>query len=457
MFVTNKIFTHNKVFTFCLILLLALASCTQSKIPSTDTEKVVWLSKNALHVRSISPSDEDFSDLYPLEKTIGNARIVMLGEQSHGDGSTFLAKTRLIKFLHQEMGFDVLAVESGLYDCAKAWELLQTGEKADFAIQQGVFQIWTQSEQVQPLINYISEVASSEHPLELTGFDSQFTGNNSVIYLTTDLNEFLAAQDISTSQANWTDFTTILQNLTQNAYQLGRKPVPNVDQQDAFLNTSHALRAEILSRTEPDDSAAAFWLQMLESIETNAKQKWQIGLTRSDEENAFPDPSVYQMRDIQMGRNLIWLANERYPNRKIIVWAATFHNARNLDQIETTDPELQELFDQVSVMGDVVWEALGDQIYSLGFTAYSGTAGTVWQPPEELEKSSEGSLEDLINRADLEYAIVDFRHPPPGGEWLQDRIVSRPISYMEMTASWPITLDGMMFIRDMTPSTYFNE
>jgi hypothetical protein len=83
---------------------------------------VAWLQKEAIRVRTVDPADEDFRDLEPLKKMIGDARIVMLGEISHGDGTTMLAKSRLVRFLHQQMDFDVLVFESGLYDTSTAWE-----------------------------------------------------------------------------------------------------------------------------------------------------------------------------------------------------------------------------------------------------------------------------------------------------------------------------------------------
>ncbi|HEX5720591.1 MAG TPA: hydrolase, partial [Thermoanaerobaculia bacterium] len=81
-----------------------------------DPEQVRWLAGHTVAVRSVDPADEDFSDLMPLVQVLGKARVVQLGEATHGDGATFLAKGRLIRFLHQVMGFDVLAWESGIFD-----------------------------------------------------------------------------------------------------------------------------------------------------------------------------------------------------------------------------------------------------------------------------------------------------------------------------------------------------
>src|SRR5262249_46509627 len=137
--------------------------------------RVAWLKDHAFKVRTLDPNDEDFSDLQPLKRILSDSIIVMLGEESHGDGTTFHAKRRIIKFLHKEMGFDVLAFESGIYDCHKAWEYLKNGEPAQKAMERGIYPIWSQSQQVQSLIEYIGAVAKTDHPLEVAGFDCQFS------------------------------------------------------------------------------------------------------------------------------------------------------------------------------------------------------------------------------------------------------------------------------------------
>ena len=150
--------------------------------------KVSWLKKNSVAVRTIDPADVDFSDLSELKKIIGNAQVVMIGEPNHHVGPIYLAKTRLIKFLHQQMGFDMLAYESGMYDVAKAWQDIKTGKDARQAFRNGIF--FGGREEYKPLIDYLKQAANSSTPLELTGFDSQMNSRYSRDSLFNDLREF---------------------------------------------------------------------------------------------------------------------------------------------------------------------------------------------------------------------------------------------------------------------------
>ncbi len=89
-----------------LTLLIACSSGAPQNAGLVEVqEHLDWLKANATPLLNTTPGNPDFSDLMPLKAAIGDARIVLLGEQSHGDGLIFLIKTRLIEFLHKEIGF----------------------------------------------------------------------------------------------------------------------------------------------------------------------------------------------------------------------------------------------------------------------------------------------------------------------------------------------------------------
>jgi len=65
-----------------------------SKIQAAPTEVVNWMKGQALPLRT-AEAGHGFADLLPLKKIIGSARVVGLGETSHGTREIFQMKHRL--------------------------------------------------------------------------------------------------------------------------------------------------------------------------------------------------------------------------------------------------------------------------------------------------------------------------------------------------------------------------
>jgi erythromycin esterase len=419
-----------------LILLLAasavvvLAQTEQAFVdpkPRTeDAAKIEWLKKNAIPIRTIDPADDDFADLQPLKKVIGDARVVQLGEQSHGDGATFYAKERLIRFLHEQMGFDVLAWESGFFDCEEMNKALDSDLPPLQAAQKGVFGIWTRGGLMTPIFEYTRATLKTDHPLRHTGFDIQFS---------TPSNGFTEVIDrLDADIASDADKRTIRELvLAMNS----GKFTPSSDYDRAIGRVLEALRDATDSR---DTQYLIKCFENLAALEHLRSQPMPSG-----------SPSLESsFRDIKMGENLIWLANEWYNGRKIIVWAASMHVARNVGGIDGRMPGFT--YKDYRTMGQVVHEALGKSVYTVAFTAYSGKWANPSMTPRALVPPEPESLETLFHAAGHPYAFIDFRLLPLN-HWLRAELVSRPLGYVEMVSDWTGNFDAVFFTDVMFPNT----
>jgi erythromycin esterase len=419
---------------------------------AADDARVAWLQRHATTLRTLDPNDDDFADLEPFRRAVGSSRIVMLGEQTHGDGATFHAKTRLIRFLHERCGFDVLAFESGLYDCRKAWELLGQGKiPPDKAVAQGVFAIWTESEQVRPLVQYLGKQAKTAHPLELAGLDCQFTAEASSTTLVDDLTAFIKRlPKDGPPEGDWAVVVEACRTLARPPAKLDERQIAS------FAACRRVLDAMPAPEGIPA-SEFAFWKQFLESAGAYAAAQRFLGTDAMDDHRQYTN-----VRDPQMARNLVWLARTAYPGRKIIVWAASMHIARNpatMKMIVKKDGRPVEprqaigQHDDTRTLGDEAWKVLGEEMYTVAFTAAEGEFKLPWwDTPRKLDAVVPGSLEDLMARAGFTYAFVDLRHRGDDGRWLSERLAARPLGHADSEADWARVFDALVFTRKMTGS-----
>ncbi|NUO82269.1 erythromycin esterase family protein [candidate division KSB1 bacterium] len=472
------------LFSFLTIIVFGLVACQREAAHEHDAAKLHALQKLLVPIRTIDAADENFDDLQPLKTKWQNARIILLGEATHGDGAAFAAKVRLIKFLHREMGFEILAFESGFYDCEKAWSLIKTGTPAAKAAQQALFGLWSESRQVQPVFDYLDAVRDSARPLQLTGFDLQFSGSLSRDSLLVDLGNFLRVANTHSAfdTASWLIVRATLDTLfrfnsrfrkmssqqQENFYSASQKlrewiaALPH-DARDDEESTSiledtplPASRGKLLSaRSEysPLEAGpggvhashrAMHWLQLLRSTETLLRFLWNADFSK-------PDPKIMNLRDQQMGENLLWLARAHFPNKKIIVWAATSHSSRNRQNIRSREGgKIGE--SEMIPMGDYLWRELGGQTYVLGFIAQHGKSAVRGRAPWDIAESRAGSLEDWLAHSEYDYALLDWRSLPTEAHWLADTLLARPMGFVPMRARWPEIMDGVLFIREMRPS-----
>ena len=416
---------HHRLFVL-LFFLLRLISATAQPLQTA--------SGLTYHpVRTIDPADPDLADLAFLKQEIGAARVVFLGELTHGEGNIFEAKTRLVRLLQQQ-GFGTVAFESGFYEMARAQQDIEAGQNPAACLDKSVFPIWTHSREFQPLT---ALVGKGQGQLKVAGFDPQLTGEYGE-ELVEELQTFLGSK---AAEAVPFDY------LEEVIAAMGQFYTFPPTHQYALFNLGIGKATRQLRQVAAADSRrraqAAFWLQTLTSLNALARNYAQNDPGAKGPEGFKAQDS--NVRDQLMADNLLWYLRQ-HPTEKVICWGATGHFAGSLAGLNSA--ELQAF----RPMGSLVKAALpAGQVYLLGTATASGTHGNVHGPREAVPAPAPGSLEAQLAAVGPEYLFV------PMQQRALERATTSLFGYEPITGNWTQVLDGVLFLKTVHPPVFFEQ
>ena len=268
-----------------------------------------------------------FADLAPLAAVVAPARVVGLGECTHGTHEVFQLKHRLLEYLVTQQGFHTLALEVDYGWGEILNEYIQTGAGDSLLVHKAVgFHVWDTTE-FWDMVEWM-RAYNQQHTAKIryVGIDMQDPTPN-----------LLRLEHFATQRAD----TVLLRQVRS-------------------LRTYYAAPGQISADAKPRLVRLSDELmQHLQAVAAPAavQQHGQVLRQRADL-LLLPMANGLTMRDQAMATNVAWLLRQE-PAAKVVVWAHNIHIQRDKSY---------------PLMGQYLSKQLGRAYVAVGFATGHGTA-----------------------------------------------------------------------------------
>ncbi len=385
------------------------------------------LSRLSAPLRDVEFDDGDDADLAAFGAAIGEARMVVLGSQTQGEGNLMALRARMVRYLHEKKGYRILALEGGSFDTECVGEAVDGGASYSSAGLGALFYMYAQARELQPFFRYLDEQRRLPQGLRLLGFHTKHSGRFAQVGLCARLQQqFGQLAPALFAGAEWELFYQITSEVIQMSE---ARPADDVlARYFSHLAALVQLLARQPDRPGPLLDSPVYWCRTLSELEQAGKRHWGLG-------------DSWQARERSLADYLLWLAKERHPGEKIVVWSQNLHAQRH---------------PQAQMMGSLLGHSLGGALVTVGFTGSQGAyvewthGGVKPVPPDTAE-----SLEAQLCRRDREHSMLDLRQP-------QAANALRHISgwsaqhYRFGDTPLPGSFDLMVHARTVTPTCRFS-
>lgn len=438
----------------CLLIALCLPVAVRAQ--EVASPEPSWLDTHAIRLMSIHPQYADGADLDRVVQEIGDKRVVVLAERTPGDGATLLAKTRLSQHLVRNAGFSGILFEAGFYDCRAMNAQFAAGTDYSAAAPLGLPADWAMSGFLSPLYREVWTSYFREQPVELAGFDHRATGRRTARQLPRELLDYLGSSGQHPFvKEERRELLTVLERLDEAV-----KTEDDAGVVKAWEDLNRLAKAldthaqALIAATSPLEHAT--WTRIVNDQIQNSRAQM------------FFEPPTGTLRDDNrrqalMGERMIWLASQAYPDRRLIVWCSTLTALNDVSEVRLDVDH--ERFESFAPAGIAWREALGEQMYVIGFDAAHGVSARLREKPMPELTTRPGSIEEFIGHIDWPFLLLPLRDLEGSGidralpgnligvdEWLLDEDGSMRAHVA--TACWSDHFDAVFFIRTMFPNSF---
>ncbi|MDI9404759.1 MAG: protein-L-isoaspartate(D-aspartate) O-methyltransferase [Limnohabitans sp.] len=331
---------------------------------------------------------------------IGSARVVLLGESTHGTSEFYRFRARLTQALIARGGFKIVAIEADWPDTAAVDRVVR--QRPATSLREPMFSrfptwMWRNRE-MQSFIDWLARrnacLRDQSEQTSIHGLDIYSLNNSigAVIDFLDRVDPFAAEQ----ARERYACFTPWERDPQTYGRAVSSGLLPGCEAE--AMSTLRSLLEERLRYAKNDGDA--FFDAARNATVVSESERYYRAMYRGSRES-------WNLRDRHMFETLLALLEHRGPEAKAVIWAHNSHDGN----AAATEMGMHGEWN----IGQLVRERFGERAYSIGFGTDRGSvaAASNWDAPMQIMQirpSHEDSYERVMHESGQSMFMLPLRH-----------------------------------------------